>query len=506
MFKKILIANRGEIAVRIIRACREMGIIPAVVYSEADEQSLHVRLADEAYLIGPAPSVESYLCGEKIIDTALRAGAEAIHPGYGFLAENVKFAKAVTDAGLTFIGPNWRAIAALGNKTHARELAAAVGAPIVPGVAQPLRDSHEASAVASQIGYPVILKAAAGGGGKGMRIVRSPDELASLFAMAQAEAEAAFKDPALYIEKFLENPRHIEVQLLADLYGHIVHLGERECSIQRRHQKVIEECPSSLNDPDLRHRMGSAAVKIARAAGYTNAGTIEFLVDEERNFYFLEANTRLQVEHPVTEMVTGVDLVCEQIKLAAGEPLTLQQEEVELRGSAIECRIYAEDPENDFFPSPGRISGIKVPTGPGIRVDSGIYPGWEVSIHYDPLLSKLIAWGNSRLRAIERMRRALDEGAIYGIRTTIPLYRTIFRDPDFIAGRIDTGYLARLLSGGQLSHPDGAAGDEALLRDVALIAAAFHRSRQTEMLEGDRVAQSSNWKTQGRASLHASRL
>jgi acetyl-CoA carboxylase biotin carboxylase subunit len=502
MFKRILIANRGEIAIRVIRACREIGIVPAVVYSEADEQSLHVRLADEAYLIGPAPSMESYLNGERVIATALQAQADAIHPGYGFLAENAGFAKAVEEAGLTFIGPNWRAIELLGDKTQARRLAESLGIPTVPGSTRAIVDFHEAFGIASQVGYPIMLKAAAGGGGKGMRIVRSEEELAGLLAMAQAEAQAAFGKPTVYIERYITAPRHIEIQILGDLYGDLISLGERECSIQRRHQKVIEECPASVNDPDLRRQMGEAAVKLAKAAGYTNAGTIEFLVDEERRFYFLEANTRLQVEHPVTEMVTGLDLVREQIRLAAGERLVLTQEAIEMRGSAIECRIYAEDPENDFLPSPGRISWLKIPTGPGIRIDSGIYSGWEVPIYYDPLLSKLIVWGSTRLQAIERMRRALDEAAIYGIQTTIPLYRRIFRDPDFIAGRINTGYLgASLRADGQPTPPE-----PDILFDCALITAAFHFSTLGQVGKKSRGAMTSQWKKQGRLSRLFSKL
>ncbi|MCS6817716.1 MAG: acetyl-CoA carboxylase biotin carboxylase subunit [Blastocatellia bacterium] len=503
MFRKILIANRGEIAVRVIRACRELGISPVVVYSEADERSLHVRLADEAYLIGPPPSVESYLRGDRIIEAALRAGAEAIHPGYGFLAENAEFARAVEEAGLVFIGPNWQAMEQLGQKTQARALARAAGVPIVPGTEEPIRDLAHAQAIAEQVGYPVMLKAAAGGGGKGMRLVRSSDELPSALAMAQAEAQAAFKDPSVYIEKAIERPRHIEVQILADRYGHAVYLGERECSLQRRHQKVIEEAPASLNDPELRQRMGEAAVRLAQAAGYTNAGTVEFLVDEERNFYFLEVNARIQVEHPVTEMVTGVDLVREQIRLGAGEPLRLRQSEIQLRGSAIECRIYAEDPENDFFPSAGRIETLRLPFGPGIRVDSGVYAGWEVPIHYDSLLLKLIAWGDTRQQAIERMRWALEETAITGIRTTVPLYREIFRDPDFLAGRIDTGYLARFLAARRTAPYSE---EDLLSRDAALIAAALFAASKRESREPAQTTPTSVWKWQGRLFQLASRL
>jgi len=506
MFRKILIANRGEIAVRVIRACRELGISPVVVYSEADARSLHVRLADEAYLIGPPPSVESYLRGDRLIEVALRAGAEAIHPGYGFLAENAEFARAVEDAGLVFIGPNWRAMEQLGQKTHARALAQAAGVPIVPGTAEPVRDLAHAQAVAEQLGYPVMLKASAGGGGKGMRLVRSPEELASALALAHAEAQAAFNDPSVYIEKAIERPRHIEMQILADHYGQVVYLGERECSLQRRHQKVIEEAPASLDDPELRRRMGEAAVRLARAAGYTNAGTVEFLVDEARNFYFLEVNARIQVEHPVTEMVTGVDLVQEQIRLAAGQRLRLRQSDIRWHGSAIECRIYAEDPENDFFPSAGRIETLRLPAGPGLRVDSGVYAGWEVPIHYDPLLLKLIAWGETRQQAIARMRWALDETIVTGIRTTIPLYREIFRDPDFLAGRIDTGYLARFLAARAVGEGASRSNDDLLARDAALIAAALFATSGRESREPTAVAPPSAWKWQGRLLRLTSRL
>ncbi len=506
MFRKILIANRGEIAVRVIRACRELGISPVVVYSEADARALHVRLADEAYEIGEAPSEQSYLRGDRIIEVARRAGAEAIHPGYGFLAENAEFARAVEEAGLVFIGPPWRAMEQLGNKTQARALARAVDVPIVPGTEEPVRDLAQAQAIAERLGYPVMLKAAAGGGGKGMRIVRQAQELPSLLALAQAEAQSAFKDPSVYIEKALERPRHIEMQILADRYGRVLYLGERECSLQRRHQKVIEEAPASFNDPELRRRMGEAAVRLIRAAGYTNAGTVEFLVDEERNFYFLEVNARIQVEHPVTEMVTGIDLVREQIRLAAGEPLRWEQSDIVLRGSAIECRIYAEDPENDFFPSAGRIEKLQLPAGPGIRVDSGVYAGWEVPLHYDPLLLKLIAWGETRQQAIERMRWALEETIIAGVRTTIPLYREIFRDPDFLAGRFDTGYLGRFLAARAAGSIAPETDGDHFCRDAALIAAALFAADQRQPSDRGPSAPMSGWKWQGRWMRLASRL
>jgi len=497
MFRKILIANRGEIAVRIIRACRELGISPVVVYSEADENSLHVRLADEAYFLGPSPPGESYLRADKIIAAARAAAADAVHPGYGFLAENAAFARAVVEAGLCFIGPRWQAIERLGHKTQARQIARAAGIPVVPGTAEPIADVTQARDVAAAIGYPILLKAVAGGGGKGMRWVASAHELDSAWTLARAEAQSAFKDPSIYIEKALLRPRHIEVQLLADEHGHIVYLGERECSIQRRHQKVIEECPSSLNDPDLRRRMGEAAVRLARAAGYTNAGTVEFLVDEEKNFYFLEVNARLQVEHPVTELVTGIDLVQQQIRLAAGEPLTLRQEEITLHGSAIECRIYAEDPENNFFPSPGRIEQLHFPSGPGIRLDSGVFPGWVVPMEYDPLVAKLIVWGRSRTEAINRMRCALDECVVSGIRTTLALYRAIFRDPDFLAGRIHTGYLDHLLTTSWQTI-DLDAAEASLLRDLACIVAAFHTTTLAPSSSPRATESPSLWKAHGR--------
>jgi acetyl-CoA carboxylase, biotin carboxylase subunit len=445
MFRKVLIANRGEIAVRLIRACRDLGISPVAIYSDADRDALHVRLADQAIHVGESPASSSYLLGDRIIAAALASGAEALHPGYGFLSERAWFAQAVREAGLTFIGPSPESIELMGDKTNARRAAERAGAPIVPGTREPLASEDEAVRVAATIGYPVMLKAAAGGGGKGMRVVRDDNELGHAFRLAGAEAGAAFGDSAVYLEKYIERPRHIEIQVVADHFGNIIHLGERECSIQRRHQKVIEECPASFNDPDLRARMGAAAVSIARAASYQSIGTVEFLVDESRDFYFLEMNTRLQVEHPVTELVTGIDLVREQIRIAAGEPLTIRQEDVGWNGSAIECRVYAEDPDRQFLPSPGRITLLRTPAGPGVRDDSGVYEGWEVPIHYDPMISKLAAWGATREEATARMRRALDEYIVGGIRTTIPFFKRVLADPDFVAGRIDTDYIARLI-------------------------------------------------------------
>ena len=445
MFKKILIANRGEIAVRVMRACRELGIPSVAVYSEVDRASLHVRHADEAYFIGPAAATESYLNIEKILDVARRSGADAIHPGYGFLSENPRFARACREAGVKFIGPTAEAMELLGSKTRARQAMERAGVPLVPGSARGL-EFDEAARVAAQVGYPIMLKAAAGGGGKGMRMVRSAEELRSAFDSARSEAERAFGDGEVYIEKLIENPRHIEMQVLADEHGHTVWLGERECSVQRRHQKVLEESPSPIVDPEMRRRMGEAAVKVAQTGGYTNAGTVEFLVDAEKNFYFLEVNTRLQVEHPVTEMVTGLDLVHLQIQIAAGEPLPFRQQDVQLRGHAMECRIYAEDPDNNFFPSPGQITLLLVPAGPGIRRDSGMYEGWSVPLDYDPLLAKLIGYGSDRKQTIMRLRRALHEYFVGGIKTNISLFRRILKNPEFMAGELDTGFLDRLLA------------------------------------------------------------
>jgi acetyl-CoA carboxylase biotin carboxylase subunit len=447
MFKKVLIANRGEIAVRIARACRELGVRAVAVYSDVDRASLHVRLADEAFPIGPAPSRESYLVIEKILGVARYAGCDAIHPGYGFLAENPALARACVEAGFTFIGPSAAAMEQLGSKTAARQIAREVGAPTVPGTLNPINTVDEATEIAREIGFPVILKAVAGGGGKGMRSVARESELASAWRDATSEAQNAFGDARVYLEKYLERPRHIEIQVLADHHGQFVYLGERECSVQRRHQKVIEEAPSPIMTAELRKAMGEAALKLARAGNYTNAGTVEFLVDAQRNFYFLEMNTRLQVEHPVTEMVTSLDLVKLQIRIAAGEPLPFGQEQIELRGHAIECRIYAEDPDNNFFPSPGKILDCGIPTGPGIRLDEGIYAGWTVPNEYDPMLGKIIAWGGDREEALARMGRALTEYYASGIKTNVSLFRRILASSDFRKDAIYTRWLDDFLSG-----------------------------------------------------------
>jgi acetyl-CoA carboxylase biotin carboxylase subunit len=498
VFRKILIANRGEIAVRVMRACREMNIRTVGVYSEVDRKSLHVRYADEAYLIGPAPSTESYLRIDRVLEAARRSGAEAIHPGYGFLAENPDFARACEEAGIVFIGPPVHAMELMGSKTSARHALIREGLPVVPGADRNLDDFDEIARIAGEIGYPVMLKAAAGGGGKGLRMVREESELQSAYRTARSEAQNAFNDSAVYLEKFIEHPRHVEIQILGDQHGNLIYLGERECSLQRRHQKVLEECPSPAVNEDLRRRMGETAVRIGKLAGYWNAGTVEFLLDQDGNFYFLEMNTRLQVEHPVTELVFGVDLVKAQIQIAAGGHLEWRQEDVQMCGVAIECRIYAEDPANNFFPSPGFIKRWQAPAGPGIRLDSGVYEGWRVPLEYDPLLSKLAAWARSRAEAIARLQRALGEYEIHGIHTTIPFFRRVLANPDFVAGRLDTGFIDRVLAAGLMQ--DEPPSNE--VERVALLAALLEA-------EGDNGAKpytstpNNGWKQAGRHdSLH----
>ena len=443
MFRRLLIANRGEIAVRVIRACREMGISPLAVYSDADAQALHVRMADAAYPIGPAPASESYLQIDRIIETARAAGAEAIHPGYGFLSENPDFAQACAAAGLIFVGPPARAMRDLGLKTEARKLMQAAGVPVVPGTLEPLGSIEQVRRAAADVGFPVALKAVAGGGGKGLRMVADPSSLEAAFRQAMSEAGAAFGNAAVYLERAIDRPRHVEVQILADEHGGCVWLGGRDCSIQRRHQKVREEAPSPAVGAELRARMGEVAVRAAQAAGYTNAGTVEFLLAPDGNFYFLEVNARLQVEHPVTEEVTGVDLVREQLRIAAGEPLGYAQPDIQRRGYAVECRIYAEDPAAGFLPSTGRLVGYRPPAGPGVRVDSGVEEDGEIGVYYDPMIAKLIVSAANREQGIQRVSRALGEFLVLGVKTSIPLHRWLMAHPDVRSGQVDTGWLER---------------------------------------------------------------
>ncbi len=496
--KKILIANRGEIAVRVIRACRDMGIRTTAVYSECDRSALHVRLADEAIAVGPSAPRDSYLRIDRIVDAARTSGADAVHPGYGFLAENEDFAAACRDAGLTFIGPSPEAITLMGSKTAARQVAIKAGVPVVPGTEEPLSESvsdADVLRVAERIGYPLMLKAVAGGGGKGMRMVAAAADLPGALRAARSEAQASFGDAAVYLERRIRSPRHIEVQLLGDHHGTVLPFVERECSIQRRHQKVVEESPSLAVTPDLRRRITSAAAAVARAVGYTNAGTIEFLLDEDGSFYFLEMNTRLQVEHPITEMVTGVDLVQWQIRIARGERLTLDPDALLTPAAhAIECRIYAEDPDNNFMPSPGRIQGLRVPQGPGVRDDSGADDGAEVPIHYDPMISKLITWGESREHAMQRMRRALAEYQVRGIRTTIPFFQWLLDDDDFKAARFDTGFIDRKLGKGPLQTL------EPSHEDLAAIAAAVHLFTKPAA-NGVHAPAASRWRDAGRTEM-----
>jgi acetyl-CoA carboxylase biotin carboxylase subunit len=501
MFKKILIANRGEIACRVIRACRDMGIATVAVYSEADKNALHVRMADEAYHIGNPPSSESYLRWEKILEVAQKSGAEAIHPGYGFLSENAEFVRKVTEAGITFIGPPPEAMEGMGGKISARKIAIEADVPVVPGTTEPLKNYEDALETAKSFGFPIMLKASAGGGGKGMRLVLEESELKSALETAQSEALAGFGDDAVYIEKAVVRPRHIEIQVFSDKHGNHVHLGERECSIQRRHQKVIEEAPSPINDADLRNKMGECAVKVAKAVNYVGAGTVEFLVsDLDKSFYFLEMNTRLQVEHPVTELVTGIDLVREQILVAWGEKLSFTQADVQINSHAIECRVYAEDPENNFLPSPGIITRLRVPSGNGVRDDSGIYEGSEISIYYDPMISKFCVYGRNRAEAIGRMRRALQEYEVGGIKTTLPFFREIVEDEEFIEGKLDTGFIGRWQ---ERREKIEATETE---KDLAIIAAALQNSKNQAVTTVSKQEKSSRWQQAGRLTLHASRL
>jgi acetyl-CoA carboxylase biotin carboxylase subunit len=497
MFNKVLVANRGEIAVRILRACRELGIPTVAIFSEADRSALHVRYADEAFLLGPAPSRESYLRADKIIDIARKCGADAIHPGYGFLAEREAFATACMDAGITFIGPHPSAIASMGDKLRARNTVTSAGVPVVPGTLSTgkLQDD-ELLAEGSKIGFPLLIKATAGGGGKGMREVTSLEEMPALLASARREAESAFGDGNVYLEKLLLGARHVEIQILADQYGNAIHLGERDCSIQRRHQKLIEESPSPIMDAELRQKMGTVAVKAAKSVNYVNAGTIEFLVDKNKNFYFLEMNTRLQVEHPVTELITGIDIVAEQIRIARGRQLSYKQKDVKFRGHAIECRINAEDPHNDFMPSTGRVTLSIVPTGPGVRVDTSVYSGIEITPYYDPMIAKLVVWGETRGQAILRMRRALEEYRIVGVRTNIPFHQTMMDSTRFMGGQYDTRFVEERFEMPEpdekldIRHPEIAA--------VFATLVAHHDTERAAQFVMRNERDTSNWKWFGR--------
>jgi acetyl-CoA carboxylase, biotin carboxylase subunit len=496
MFKKVLIANRGEIAVRIIRACRELGIDTVALYSEADRSALHVRYADEAYLLGPAPSRESYLRVDKIIDIARRCGADAVHPGYGFLAERDDFAQACAEVGVAFIGPKPSSIAAMGDKAVARATVVKAGVPVVPGTEDVGNmTDEELLEAASQIGFPLLIKATAGGGGKGMREVRSLEEMPALLQSARREAEASFGNGNVYLEKLVEGARHIELQILADIHGNVIHLGERECSLQRRHQKLLEEALSPAVEDELRERIGSVAVKAAKAVDYVNAGTIEFLLDKDENFYFLEMNTRLQVEHPVTEMITGIDIVKEQIRVARGRTLSYKQEEVKFNGHAIECRINAEDPYNNFLPSTGRITHIILPTGPGVRVDTGVYPGFEITPFYDPMIAKLIVWGETRAQAILRMRRALEEYRIIGVRTNIPFHQTLMDSHRFMGGQYDTRFVEE-----RFSMEEAGDGKDANAETAAILATlvAHRETERSANIVNRNERDTSNWKWVGR--------
>jgi acetyl-CoA carboxylase biotin carboxylase subunit len=500
MFKKVLIANRGEIAVRVIRACRELGIGAVAVYSQADRRALHVRLADEAYDLG-ATVAESYLSATRLIEAARQSNADAIHPGYGFLSENADFAEMCARNGIGFIGPNPKAIRIMGNKTTSRAAVAAMNVPLVPGMQENLVDESHCRQWAERIGFPLMLKAAAGGGGKGMRKVDRPQDLAGAFRAARSEASRAFGDDAMYMERYVEKPRHVEIQVLGDMHGNLIHLGERECSIQRRHQKIIEEAPSPIVDAEMRQRMGEAAISAARAVGYDSAGTVEFIVSgQTREFFFLEMNTRLQVEHPVTEMITGIDLCQEMIRIAAGEHLSIRQEEVRIHGHAIECRISAEDPDNQFLPAAGRITSLRIPGGPGVRDDSGIYPGFEITTQFDPLLAKLVVWGPDRQQAINRCRRALAEYAIQGIPTTLPFHDRVMANERFVRGDFDTTFIDTEL----VKAPADAAKAK-----MAIIAAALHAYRherkRPDVGAGEKTAAGDPWKLSGRRRALGSR-
>lgn len=486
-FDKVLIANRGEIAMRIARACHELGIRTVAVFSEADRNAPHVRAADEAYCIGPPPARESYLVIEKILDVARRSQARAIHPGYGFLAERAEFAQACVDAGIVFVGPPAHAIEVMGDKLQARVTVEAAGVPVVPGTRPGLSDEEMAAAV-EQMGFPVLVKAAAGGGGKGMRPVERREDLHDAFAAARREAKAAFGDDTIYVEKLISEARHIEIQLLGDVYGQLIHLGERECSLQRRHQKLIEEAPSFVVDQQLRARLGEVAVAAARAVNYANAGTIEFLMDRDKNFYFLEMNTRLQVEHPVTELVTGIDIVQEQLRMARGRRLRIKQEDVRVKGWAIECRINAEDPYNNYLPSTGEVSFIQLPSGPGVRVDTGVFPGYEVTPFYDPMISKLICYGETRAEAVLRMRRALEEYRIMGVKTNIPFHQHMMDSHRFLSGQFDTQFVEERFTMHDREAP--------FTKEAAVLAAlaAHQQSQRAGQIMAPGTRDTTNWK------------
>jgi acetyl-CoA carboxylase biotin carboxylase subunit len=495
MFNKILIANRGEIAVRVMRGCRELGIATVSVYSDADRRSLHVQTADEAVAIGPAPAVESYLDMERILQAAKDSGAEAIHPGYGFLAENAVFARRCEEEGIVFIGPNSQAMDLVGDKVRSRQTMEKAGITIIPGMKSTISDTSASAAEAEQIGYPVMIKASAGGGGKGMRVARNREELESGLEAGMREAKAAFGDESVYLEKYIEDPRHVEFQVLADNEGNIVHLFERECSIQRRHQKIVEETPSQALDPELRVRMGETACKVMQVAGYNNAGTVEFLLDKDKNFYFLEVNARLQVEHPVTEMVTGVDLVHQQLRIAAGERLSLRQEDLEQKGHAIECRIYAEDPLNNFLPSSGTVLFLKEPAGPGVRHDCGIYSGCEVPIYYDPILAKLIVWAEDRDLACRRMLNALGDYVVLGVKTCIGFLKDVIDHPSFRGGDTTTNFIPEHFADWKMPEP------KEEFRNLALLAAAYRSQSgggRAARVAVDRKAVSTPWTTLGK--------
>ena len=492
LFGKVLVANRGEIAIRVFRALSEMGIASVAVYSEADRLSSHIGYADEAYLIGPPPAAESYLNIEKILEVARATGCQAVHPGYGFLAESHKFAGACEEAGIVFIGPTAQSIRAMGFKTRAKKIMMDSGVPVIPGSDGAVKDAAEAKKIAAGIGYPVMIKASAGGGGKGMRIIRDEGELEQSFRTARGEAESYFGNPEIFIEKFIERPRHIEVQILADNYGDVIYLGERECSVQRRYQKLIEETPSPAIDDAARRHIGETAVKAATAAEYRNAGTVEFILDQDGNFYFLEVNTRLQVEHPVSEFVTGIDLVKNQLRIASGYRLAYKQKDISPQGASIECRIYAEDPKNDFLPSLGKIRRLKNPEGPWVRVENYVYSGYDVPVYYDPLIAKIITWGADREAAIARMSRALGEYVIEGIETTIPFHMWVMRDEKFISGDFDTSYIDKHY------HGRATRARRKVPPEIAIIAASINALETAGKPAGAAQRQGSRWKDTAR--------